>query len=44
MKYLFDKYPGIGAFQLVAARSIISLLVLVVYLHKNLYHVTVRKL
>ena len=44
MKFLFDKYPGIGAFQLVAARSIISLLVLVIYLHKNLYHVTVRKL
>lgn len=43
MKYLFDKYPNIGAFQLIVARSAISVIVLLAYLNVRVYKVTVTQ-
>lgn len=43
MKYLFNKYPNIGAFELIVARSVISLIVLLVYLNVKVVKVTVTQ-
>lgn len=41
VKYLYDKYPLIGAFQLIVARSIIGIVVMLLYLNRDLKKVTI---